>query len=180
MAVRKAHGRAKNLGAVVVVETPGADELAAASTAAHAGPVERHPDGRLTAAGARMLGRRGAMATNRRKRLAAELADQLGLATIPESLKPYIAHAREFARAQLTRLTDAFGEVGPGPSSMVQSAALALAASRAAYASGDASKGASLAEKSRQTLLTAHHVADLEAKAKPTADDEFWLEGADR
>lgn len=172
MTVRRAHGNGAD--ALVRVETPPADELRPGNGAATTGPVERRPDGTLTPAGARALGRLGGRRSQERRRLASELSEQLGLATIPDDLAPYIDHAADFATAQLTSLADQFGEVGPGPASMVQSAALALAASRAAYAAGDATKGAQLGDKSRQHLLTSHHLAELEAKARPAQPSGFW------
>ncbi|MEZ4444546.1 MAG: hypothetical protein R3B72_36060 [Polyangiaceae bacterium] len=173
MARRRAHG--KGAPALVRVETPPADELQPGRGPAPTGPIERRSDGTLTPAGARVLGRLAGKRSAERRRLASELADQLGLARVPEQLAPYIDHAREFARTQLASLCDQFGHVGPGPSSMVMSAALALAASRAAYAQGKAKDGAALADKSRQTLLTAHHMCELEARARDASSDgEEW------
>lgn len=176
MAVRRAYGN--GAAALIRIEVPPVDEWRAPEGApVRSRPVERRPDGTLTPAGARALGSRGGVATRDRRRYASQLADQLGLVTVPEELRPYVDVATDFAHAELARLRSMFGDVGPGPSSMVQSAALALAASRAAFAAGDASKGARLADQSRQTLLTAHHLCELEAKAKPPAPaDAPWLE----
>lgn len=167
MALRSAHGRAGELGALVVVETPPADELGVPESApAAVGRAERRQDGTLTVAGAQAVGRLGGIAKARRQRFAANLADKLGLNSVPAELEPYVEHAAAFAKVQLGRLAELFGEVGPGPSSMIHSGALALAASRAAYAAGDGVKGARLGDQSRQSLLTAHHLAELEAKAR--------------
>lgn len=170
MSLRGAHGRAAELGQLVVIETPPVDELQPGPGAVATGPVERRQDGSLTSAGARELGRRGGRASAQSRRVAARLARQLGLAKVPEALKPYVGLAKEFAAAQLRQLTDSFGELGPGPSSMIQSAALALASSRAAYAEGRDKDGAKLAHESKQALLTAWHLAELEQKSRPQMD----------
>ncbi|MEZ4437709.1 MAG: hypothetical protein R3B72_01355 [Polyangiaceae bacterium] len=172
MTIRTAHGNGK--GALVRVETPPADELQPGPGPDLSGPIPRGPDGRFTADGARLAGRLGGKRSAKRRKLASALADQLGLEQVPPSLAPYIDAATDFASAHLASLASQFGEVGPGPSSMVQSAALALAASRAAYASGDAKTGAMLSDKARQALLTAHHVCELEAKAR--SGDGFDLD----
>ncbi|HZO15664.1 MAG TPA: hypothetical protein VFB62_20465 [Polyangiaceae bacterium] len=171
MALRKAHGNGAE--ALVRVETPPVDELGPGDAPDMAGLVQRRPDGTLTKAGARVLGRLAGLRSAEKRRFAAVLADQLGLVTVPEHLKPYVDVATDFARAEVAKLGSMFGDIGPGPSSMVQSAALALAASRAAYADGDGRTGARLADQSRQLLLTAHHLAELERKSAKTAP--WWL-----
>lgn len=167
MTLRRAHGAGRD--ALVRVETPPADEMGvAAPVAAPSGPLPRLPDGRWTPAGARLAGRQGGQARAERLRTATALADQLGLAAVPPELAPYLDAAKDYAETELRAMADMHGgTLGPGPSAMVQSAALALAASRAAYASGDAARGARLADQSRQARLTAHHLAELEAKARP-------------
>jgi len=75
------------------------------------------------------------------------------------------------------------GELSPGVTSIVASAALALAGSRWAYdlglSSGDAklvALGAKLADQSRHSLLTAHELAAREAKARPRPATNYpWL-----
>ncbi|MCA9624666.1 MAG: hypothetical protein KC731_36835 [Myxococcales bacterium] len=151
------------------VETPPADELQPGPGAEPTGHVERRADGTLTPAGAQVLGRLAGKRSAQRRKLAAQLADQLGLEVIPDVLKPYIDAAREFATAQMVSLGMQFGELGPGPASAVHSAALALAASRAAYAEGDTDRGDKLAASSSQQLLKAHHLADVESKARAKA-----------
>lgn len=183
MTLRKAHGAAADHGALVVVETSPADELPAGLPAAPSGPVERRPDGTLTPAGARALGRQGGAEAARRRRLAAELADTLGLgADIGEELERYVAHATEFAAAQIAQLaaTVGGGFVGPGPSSIVQSSALALAASRYLYAQGTRTGdpktfgfASRLADKSRMGLLTAHELCAREAQARGAGDGDL-------
>lgn len=178
MTWRKAHGNARRLGALVVVEGAPVDELPPGTPAEPTGPVARRPDGTVDADGARALGRLGGLRTAERKRFAAQLADQLGLADVGEHLQPYIGAAREFAEAHLCSLaaTVGGGTVGPGPASAIQSAALALASSRWLYSlaaqTGDpkhATAAARLADQSRTALLTAHELAAREAQARPRA-----------
>ena len=87
----------------------------------------------------------------------------------PAALRPYLADAEAFAAAEVTRLAQTVGggHCGAAPASMVQSAALQLAASRAAFASGDFDRGSKLANDSRQNLLAAHELCAKEAKALP-------------
>jgi hypothetical protein len=105
------------------------------------------------------------------------LIDSLGLAKLVETSEfaPYRAAADEFVAHHLESLArQAGGEVGPGPSTMVASAALQLAASRWAFdkggASGDAALlklGSSFANDSRQNLLAAYELATREAQTRP-------------
>lgn len=173
----------------MVVETCPADELPAGVPAATS-PVDRREDGTLTPGGARELGRRGGIAAAERRRFAAQLADQLGMAEVGPALAPYTDAAREFATAHLADLAQSVGggRVGPGPASMIQSAALALAASRYLYArgsvAGDAKllgQAAQLADKSRTALLTAHELAAREAQARrlTTPATPSWLQPAE-
>lgn len=137
--------------------------------------AERDASGRtLPGPGTRELARRGGKA----KAMTVQLARLMGLAAVPEghSYAPYAKLARELRDEHLRRLADTVGggEVGPGPASIVSSAALQLAASRYLSDRGalegdakmllDASK---LADASRQGLLAAHSLAALEAQARP-------------
>lgn len=184
--LRTAHGRARDLGALVVAETAPVDELPAGVPAAPESPVERRSNGTFTSAGARALGRRGGAEAARRTRFATLLADQLGMATVDPEMQPYVDGAKEFALAQRAHLaaTVGGGVVGPGPASMVQSAALALAASRYLYArgsSGDAKllgQAARLADQSRAALLTAHELAAREAQARAAHAEPLDLAAA--
>ncbi|MFH1177446.1 MAG: hypothetical protein V1750_08570 [Acidobacteriota bacterium] len=180
---RRAHGTAAQYGALVAIETCPADGLPA-GVPAPSGPVGRRPNGTLTAAGGRALGRRGGLARATRRRYAARLASQLGLTEVGADLRPYLEMASEWAAAQLLWLADTVGggSVGPGPASIVHSAALALAASRRLYQqaseAGDPAlfvSAARLADQSRQSLLTAHELCAREAKARPAAADFPWL-----
>jgi hypothetical protein len=134
---------------------------------------ERTPDGRWTP-GARTAQVQGGRAKRGKSRLAA----RLGLATLPEgdAFAPYRRAAATFRRVQCSELarTVGGGVCGPGPSSVVASAALALAWSRyfsdQAAATGDpelAMRSARLGETSRQHLLAAHELCAREAAARP-------------
>ncbi len=175
MALRKAHGTAAEHGAIAVVETSPADELPVGVPAEPVRPgVDYDPaTGRFLPGNA--AAERGGRALAARTRFAARLADQLGLVEVGEELAPYIEPAREYAAAQLAYLAEAVGGgvVGPGPASIVQSAALALAASRYLYAEGSKNgdpklivQSAALADKHRMALHSAHELCAREAKAR--------------
>jgi hypothetical protein len=147
--------------------------------------VARRADGTVTPAGAQALGKRGGEAAAARRKLRAQLAEQCGLAVVGDGLGDYIDAAIEFATVHTAYLTEHVGggELGPAPASMVQSAALALAASRAVYSKASETSdaklyaiGARLAESSRQTLLVAHELAAKEAKARPPKPSDLpWF-----
>ena len=160
------------------VEAPRADELPEGVQA----PVqaeardERTPDGRWTP-GARTAQAAGGNA----KRGKVQLTARLGLATLPagNDFAPYRRAASTFRRVQCSELARAVGGgvCGPGPSSIVASAALALAWSRyfsdLAAQTGDAElalRSARLGETSRQHLLAAHELCAREALARPQQD----------
>ncbi len=187
MALRSAHGDYRDsAGALLVVETAPPDELPV-GVPAPTGPVERRPDGTFTAGGARVAGRLAGRRSADRRRFAARLGDQLGMATVGPELEPYVEVASEFASAQIRHLAETVGggSCGPGPSSLVQSAALALAASRYLYASGSQTgcpkvlgQAAILADKSRTSLLTAHELVAREAQGRAAANpDADWFTG---
>jgi hypothetical protein len=134
---------------------------------------ERRADGTF-APGARTAQSAGGLATRGKSRLTA----RLGLTTLAEgdAFAPYRRAAVTFRRVQCAELarTVGGGACGPGPSSVVASAALALAWSRflsdQASATGDAElamRSARLGETSRQHLLAAHELCAREAEAKP-------------
>jgi hypothetical protein len=112
------------------------------------------------------------------KRGKAKLTARLGLARLPDSA-PFAAYAKSaatFRRVQCAELarTVGGGVCGPGPSSIIASAALALAWSRhfsdLAATTGDhelAMKAIRLGDQSRQALLTAHELCAREAEARP-------------
>jgi hypothetical protein len=121
---------------------------------------------------AREMGRRGGLAKARRVRL----IDTLGLSKLADSttFAPYRAAAEEFVSYHLASLAaQAGGEVGPGPSTMVASAGLQLAASRWAFDLGASTEDASLiklgssfANDSRQNILAAFELATREAQVR--------------
>lgn len=175
MTLRRAHGTGRD--ALVRVETPPADELPAGVPAgARAGsPSDRGERGKFAQGNA--LAREGGRARRGKTRL----ADRLGLAPLKDdaAFRPYRAAAVAFRRAQCAELacTVGGGVCGPGPSSIVASAALSLAWSRyisdVAATSGDvdlavdlAVRAARLSDQSRQALLTAHELAAREAEAR--------------
>jgi hypothetical protein len=86
-----------------------------------------------------------------------------------ERFEPYAKAARGFRVAHVTNLarTVGGGYCGPGPASIVASAALQLAASRFAFeVLGDLALGSKLANDSRQGLLAAHELCAREATAR--------------
>lgn len=108
---------------------------------------------------------------------ALRVLEGLGLKGLPpNTLAPYLADAEAFALSEIARLASEVGGgmCGPMPSSMVQSAALELAGSRAAFAEGDTLKGSKLASASRQNLLGAFELCARQAKAKPKAQPP-WM-----
>lgn len=184
MTLRTGHGNGAGAPRVEVLPV---DELPA-GLAAPSGPsepvraaalsaVKRTSGGTVAdAESARNLGRLGGLAKAEKVRKLA-LLETLGLQSLPDELAPYVVAAEEFATAEVERLarTVGGGICGAAPASLVQSAALQLAASRAAFAAGDATQGSRLANDSRQNLLAAHELAAREAKARPQAEDSEWL-----
>lgn len=172
MSLRKAHGH--GAAALVRVETMPADELplgVQAPPQVSAGE-ERRANGTF-APGARTVQAAGGRATRGKSRLAA----RLGLSSLPDTsaVRPYMASAATFRRVQCAELarTVGGGVCGPAPSSMVASAALALAWSRyfsdAAAASSDpdiVQRAIRMADSSRQMLLTAFELCAREAESR--------------
>lgn len=168
----RAHGRAAELGALVAVATAPPDELPLGVQApphAEAGD-ERRADGRF-AKGTRTAQSKGGKA----RKEGTALASRLGLSALSaeDGFAPYKKAAVTFKRVHCASLAASVGGgiCGSGPSSIVASAALALAASRYLYdtANGDAGKlaqAARLADSSRTALLTAHELAAREAQAR--------------
>lgn len=181
MAWRNGHGSGKGAPRVEVLPV---DELPSGV----ASPGVTMTNGTASAAGAALrgsgdtvaaseLGRLGGLAKAARDR-GLRVLDGLGLRGTPhESLAPYLADAEAFALSEIRRLAAEVGggECGPMPSSMVQSAALELAGSRAAFAAGNTILGSRLATSSRQNLLGAFELCARLAKARPQAKP-WWLE----
>jgi hypothetical protein len=145
---------------------------------------ERGDGGRFAAGpGTRAL----SVAANRAKARRVRLVDSLGLSEIASAstFAPYRRAAEEFVTAHLAELArTAGGTVGTGPSTLVASAALQLAASRWAFDRGaqesDASLlklGSALANDSRQNLIAAIELAMRAAQVRQAAmsDDEAAL-----
>jgi len=169
MAERTGHG---NGAGVPRIEVLPADELPVGVAAPEQGAqaeVHRDPLGRLAdTESARELGRRGGLVRAGQTRL----GSKLGLAGFfaDPRFAPYNDAAKPFRRAQVARIAQRVGggECGPGPASMVASAALQLAASRFAFeVLGDLVMGSRLANDSRQNLLAAHELAAKEALSRP-------------
>jgi hypothetical protein len=134
-------------------------------------PTDRGPAGRFARGNA--LARQGGKALAGKSRLASRLTLADG-----SDLGPYKRAAVSFRRAQCAALASSVGGgyCGPGPSSMVASAALQLMWARffsdQATATGDAEmvvKASKLADASRNNLLSAHELCAREAQARPRA-----------
>jgi hypothetical protein len=175
---RTAHGTGAE--ALVRVETAPVDELpeGVPDDARSASPRDRGAAGRFAAGNT--LARQGGRAKRGKSRLTA----RLGLAELPDdsTFAPYRRAAATFRRVQCSELARSIGGgvCGPAPSSIVASAALALAWSRwtsdQAAATGDpdlAAKALRMADTSRQMLLTAHELAAREAKARLDDPDQY-------
>ena len=171
MTLRRAHGTGAS--ALVRVETSPVDEMPTGlpGDAPVASPQDRGARGAF-ARGNTLAARGGAA-----KRGKSKLAVRLGLGDLPEgaAVKPYMASAATFRRVQCAELarTVGGGVCGPAPSSIVASAALALAWSRffsdQAALSCDpelAVRAVALADRSRTMLLTAHELCAREATSR--------------
>lgn len=180
MTLRRAHGNGS--GALLRAETLPADELPAGEPA-HADRASRSAAGERGRFGP---GNRRSVLGGRARAGKARLASRLGLATLPDdaAFRPYRSAAASFRRAQCAELarTVGGGVCGPGPSSIVASAALALAWSRylsdLAAASGDpdlAIRAVRLGDASRQALLTAHELCAREATARAAHAPPAWM-----
>jgi hypothetical protein len=158
---------------VVHVEPARADELPAGLPAVARPEAVRDAAGKFVpGAGTSELARKGAKAAHESRQLAA----LLGLWDVPDDhpYAPYARLGREWRDAHIERLSATIGggEVGPGPASIVSSAALQLAASRwlsdKGAREGDAKlllDASRLANDSRQALLAAHELCAREAEA---------------
>jgi hypothetical protein len=172
---RSRHGGRPFVEVLPVDELPagvpaGADELSRAAAA------ER---------GAFTEGNRRSALGGRARAGSTRLAARLSLDALPDgsAFAPYRRAAAGFRRAQCASLSASVGggHCGPGPSSIVASAALALAWSRylgdVAARTGDgemATRAARLAVESRQHLLAAHELCAREAAARPRPEPA-WM-----
>ena len=168
MPVHRSHGEPHPM-------TPRVDELPAGvpADARVETPQDRDRGGRFQPGNT--LAKAGGIARKGKSRLAARLS--LKRLADDAEFRPYKASASAFRKAQCAELAKLVGGgvCGPGPSSIVASAALALAWSRyfsdAAAATGDAelaSKAMRFAESSRNHLLSAHELCAWEAKSRDT------------
>jgi hypothetical protein len=171
MTLRTGHGTGAGVPRVEVLP---ADELPAGVPGPARQAPARDASGRLRPSpGTTELARSGGRAAAE----ARQLGQLLGLWEAPEG-HPYAAYARlarEWRDAHMRELaaTVGGGEVGPGPASIVSTAALELGASRyladLGAQNGDAKMlldASRLADASRQNLLAAHELAAKEATAR--------------
>lgn len=172
----------------VHVEVARANELPAGQPGPARPKADRNGAGEFVAGpGTAALAREAGKAAAESKQLAA----LLGLWTPPDEHEhaPYYRLAREWRDEHMRELagTVGGGEVGPGPASVVSTAALELAASRFLFdtgaKSGDAKMlldAARLADASRQNLLAAHELTAKEAAARAARGGDPaaapWLE----
>lgn len=136
--------------------------------------VQRRSDGTFTPEGAATLGVLGGRARAARARRLRAL-EGLGLrGAVPDALRPYLDDADEFATHEVDRLArDCGGGVcPPNASALVQQAALAMAGSRAAYATGDVTTGARLGAEVRSCLLGARELCVREAQSRANSASE--------
>lgn len=172
MALRTGHGRGRGTPRVEVMP---ANELPmGVQGPVHVeAPEERRPGGKF-AKGARTVQSMGGKA----RKESTALAHRLGLGQVADAnaFAPYRKAAATFRRVHCSNLAQTVGGglCGSGPSSMVASAALALAASRYLYdtANGDPAvlaQASRLANDSRQNLLAAHELAAKEATIRARA-----------
>lgn len=175
MSWRKAHGRAAELGRIVMVETLPVDELPAGVPGPCPEAGQEADRGRPFRAGEDRT-RRIAAQGGRSRRARTELASALGVETSDPQFREQLRRAEPFRRAQCSRLALLVGggECGPAPSAEVASAALALAGSRVAYSNGDFALGARLATDARGHLLAAHELCAKEAVARKAAAPPAW------
>ncbi len=172
MALRTGHGTGAGQPRVEVLP---ADELPAGVPAPARPAPARDGAGRFRPGpGTSEIARSGALAARQSR----ELERLLGLWAPPaeHAYAAYTRLAREWRDEHMATLaaTVAGGEVGPGPASIVSTAALQMAASRWLFDRGaelgdarilaDASR---LGDASRQSLLAAHELAAREAAARP-------------
>lgn len=180
MTIRSAHGNARRLGRVSVIETMPVDELPVGVPAPNAAPQPaRDALGRYQAGHPSTI--EAARVAGRSRRDRTVLAHTLAVSTDDPEWRRYLGQAENFRRAQVRLLAASVGggQCGPAPAALVASAALALAASRFTYSRGDMQTGARLAAEVRQHLLGAHELCAREAAARRDAAPALpWFEPA--
>lgn len=167
MTWRSAHGNARRLGALAVVETCPADELPPAMPLDTARPA-RGPDGRFLPGNT----------VARAQRLRPGLRGVVGALAPDPAFRSFLVWGRRYAiarRAELARMHG--GELSTGVGTLVESAGQAIAAARFVAAkgaqTGDATmlaQAARLSEQAKQLELSAWELASREAAARPQAD----------
>ena len=187
VSLRTGHGKGAGSPHIEVLPV---DELPGPVANGHANgqpTVKRTAHGHFSPESAALAGHRGGLAKARRIRL----IDSLGLSKLVQdnTFTQYRDAAEEFVEHHRGALaSQAGGQLGPAPSTMVASAGLQLAASRWAFDRGAAmgdptliKLGSSLANDSRQNLLAAYELAVREAQARkeaaPTAPHVLLAEG---
>ncbi len=176
--LRAGHGNGKGKPHVELpklADLPSGHAAPEPAPACQAQQAPRAADGRLVPGDSTSaLASRAASARWLKNKTRVRALEALGLRAMAAdaAVLPYFEEADEFARHEIERLARVVGggACGASASSMVQSAALQLAASRYLYASGDPLQfvaASRLADASRQNLLSAHTVCALEAKARP-------------
>lgn len=178
MAIRSAHGRAAELGAITVIETLPADELPAGVPAPARPAADRSERGEFAPGpGTSGIARLGGLAAAESRKF----ARLLGVVEFDEShvYAPYMRLAREHRDDHGSELAQRVGggQLSAGVSSIVASASLALAASRFLYDQGALTgsaallvQAARLADQSRTALMTAHELAAREATSRPETE----------
>jgi hypothetical protein len=163
MALRNGHGTGAGVPRIEVLPADEQPDPIPATVAVTVAAVERRENGTLGADLAKLLGSLGGRAK-------------------AAAMVPYVEIATRFVEQHLPALAaQAGGEVGPGPSSVVTSAALQLGASRWAFDRATKKRctikmrtellklSSQLANDSRQNLLAAYELAVREAKARSLA-----------
>jgi hypothetical protein len=173
-----AHGRQAQLGQTFVVEVPPASALQPLPAAPAAPiPAPAQPRGAPFEAGSSAaveLGRKGGLA-RAAKANALKAISGLGLlGAAPSKLAPYLDAAEQWSKHEVERLAKDAGSgvVSPAVAALVQSAALALAGSRAAYAEGSLDLASKLAAASQRHTLAAFSLAVSEGKARAGSGEE--------
>lgn len=166
MSLRNGHGNGAGAPRIEVLPP---DELPQGVQGAPLAPhrPERDGKGRFRP-GARTAQAAGGATARDMTRLARRLT--LGTTLADPRFKPFAKAAAAFRKQHVTTLARNVGggHCGTGPSSMVASAALQLAASRFAFeVLGDFQLGSRLANDSRQNLLAAHELCAREAQTRP-------------
>ena len=176
MTIRKAHGRAKQLGARVVVETLPLDEQPAGcpSQPVAESPADRGDRGRFGAGNS--LAARGGKMRALKARWKTVIAEELGVNDVPTELYDSV---RQWCDTQLDWLASTVGggRVGPDAGALVMAAGRVWGAhlhvQRQAVKTGEVklySQSATLADKAKALILTARDLCATAAEAVADAE----------